>query len=87
MTIPGFQAGALDFGHPENIPVAASLGGEDLSNDPGWLASDTSGLLEGKINDFGPGNLLDGISGSEDFSSALDDSSPDYSMFGHRLKG
>lgn len=80
MTTPSIQAGALDAGDPGNVLMVAGFGGGNPSNDPGWLASDTSGLLENKVNDFGSRDSLGGISGSEDFPSELGDGSVDYSM-------
>lgn len=82
MTASGYQASALDTQDPENGLMAGEWGSEYSSNDSGWLASDTSGLLGGNVNDYAPGgDLLEGMSASGDFSSAPGDISPDYSMF------
>lgn len=81
MTTPGYQAGAPDPGDSESDLKAAGFGGGDSSNDLGWLASGTSVPLEGKLSDYGPGDMLEGISDSGDFFPGLDDSQPDYSIF------
>lgn len=81
MTTPGYQAGALDTGGLGNGLIAADMRSGDPSNDPEWLALDTNGLVEGKVNDYGLEESLEGTSGFRDVSSALDDSSPDYSIF------
>ena len=81
MTASGFETSTLSIGDPENGLMALDVGSEDLSNDSWWLSSGTGGFLEGKVNDFATGDSLEGMSGSQDLSSAPGNGFPDYSIF------